>query len=69
MWPQISLTELGIAYPQASMAGFSTPAPATVERGRLGSRGCGTLGPEQMRAGRRDLRSSHSSEHNEEVLD
>jgi nitronate monooxygenase len=63
MWPQTSLTELlGIAYPivQAPMAGFSTPALAAAvsNAGGLGSLGSAMLGPEQLRAGLRDLRAA-----------
>ena len=60
MWPQSRLTELlGIAHPivQAPMAGFSTPALAAAvsNAGGLGSLGCALLGPEQLRAGLRDV--------------
>ena len=63
MWPQTSLTELlGIACPivQAPMAGFSTPglAAAVSNAGGLGSLGSAMLGPEQLRAGLRDLRAA-----------
>ena len=63
MWPQSSLTELlGIACPivQAPMAGFSTPALAAAvsNAGGLGSLGSAMLGPEQLRAGLRDLRAA-----------
>jgi nitronate monooxygenase len=63
MWPQTHLTELlGIGYPivQAPMAGFSTPALAAAvsNAGGLGSLGSAMLGPEQLRAGLRDLRAA-----------
>ena len=63
MWPQSRLTELlGIAYPivQAPMAGFSMSALAAAvsNAGGLGSLGSALLGPEQLRAGLRDLRAA-----------
>jgi nitronate monooxygenase len=63
MWPQTRLTELlGIACPivQAPMAGFSMPglAAAVSNGGGLGSLGSALFGPEQLRAGLRDLRAA-----------
>jgi nitronate monooxygenase len=54
MWPRASLSELlGIAHPivQAPMAGFTTPAlvAAVSNAGGLGSHGCVSLTPAQIR--------------------
>src|SRR5688500_10199405 len=59
-WPTALTGLLGIAHPivQAPMAGFATPAlaAAVANAGGLGSLGCAMLGPEELRAGLREIR-------------